>query len=157
MGDKFKRGFWKTIVVSSLLVGTLDILAATIQTIINGRDPVIMLKFIASGVLGASALGGDASYALWGLFFHYCIATVWTILFFIAYSKMNLLAKNWIATGIGYGIFIWVCMSQIVLPLSKTPALPFNVKGAIIAMVILIVAIGLPLSFLTKKFYRERP
>lgn len=150
-----RRGLWKTVLVAGLLVGTLDILAAIIQTLINGREPLMMLKFIASGVFGKSALTGDTAYAFFGLFFHYCIAMVWTTIFFIAYPKINFLAKNRIATGIGYGVFVWVGMSQIVLPLSNTPALPFNLKGAIIAVLILIVAIGIPLSFMANKFYRK--
>ncbi|MBA4055260.1 MAG: hypothetical protein C0490_11150 [Marivirga sp.] len=146
----------RTIVFAGLLVGTLDILAASIQTLIYGRSPLNMLKFVASGVFGSEALTGGPAFSFYGLFFHYCIAMGWTVLFFLVYPKLDFLSRNRILTGLGYGLFVWICMSQIVLPLSNTPSLPFKLSGAIIAVLILMAAIGLPLSFIANKYYSTR-
>lgn len=145
-----------TILLAGLLVGTLDILAASIQTLIYGRNPLDMLKFVASGVFGNEALTGGLAFSFYGLFFHYCIAMGWTILFFLVFPKLDFLSKNRVLTGLGYGLFVWVCMSQIVLPLSNTPSFPFRLSGAIIAVMILMAAIGLPLSFIASKYYSSR-
>lgn len=146
-------GLFKAILFAGLLVGTLDILVAITQTLIYGRNPLNMLKFIASGVFGKPALTGELPYAFYGLFFHYCIAMGWTILFFLIYPKIELLSRNKIISGICYGFFVWLGMTQLVLPLSNTPPFPFKLSGAIISVSILVVAIGLPLSFLASKFY----
>lgn len=141
------------ILLAGSIVGTLDILAATTQTLIYRRNTMDMLKFIASGVFGNAALAGGPAFSLYGLFFHYCIALGWTILFFLVYPKFNFLSKNRVATGLVYGFFVWICMSQIVLPLSNTPSFPFRLSGAVISVIILMAAVGLPLSFMAGRYY----
>jgi hypothetical protein len=44
-------------------------------------------------------------------------------------------------------------MNFVVLPLSNTPKAPFNLFNAVKALLILIVVIGLPLSFLANHFF----
>ena len=143
------------ILVAGLIVGTLDILSAITQTLINGRDPIVMLKFISSGVFGPEVITGPNMYAIFGLLFHYCIAMIWTIVFFLAYPRMAWMRKNKIVTGIVYGIFVQIMMSQVVLKLANTPPLPFRLTGQLIAAGILIVAIGIPLAFLADRFYKK--
>ena len=94
--------------------------------------------------------------AVWGLLLHFLIAFIWTIIFFFIYPKLRLLSWNRIITGILYGIFIWIIMTQVVVPMSKVTAGPFNLKQAVIAVLILIAAIGLPLSFIAHRFYAVR-
>jgi hypothetical protein len=151
--EQKSKKFSFTLLMAGLLVGTLDIMAATIQTLMNGRNPIGMLKFIASGVFGKAAFSEDIGFAFYGLFFHYVIAMGWTLLFFISFGKLKVLSKNRILTGIGYGVFVWLCMSRVVLPLSNIPPLPFSIAGAIKSVLILIAAIGLPLSFIASRFY----
>ena len=146
----------KAIGRAALIVGTLDIIAATIQTLISGQDPIEMLQFIASGMFGTSAFRGGSGYAIWGLFFHYCIVVIWTTILFVIYPKFDFLSWHKVLTGIGYGLFVKIGMSGVVLPLSNTPGLRFTIQGEIISTAILIMAIGLPLSFLVNKFYQAR-
>jgi hypothetical protein len=139
-----------------LVAGTLDITAAVIQTLINGRDPVMMLKFIASGVFGSASLSGGTGYAVMGLLFHYVIAGIWTWFFFFLYAQVKFLQKNVWLTAVTYGVFVWFVMNRIVLPLSNTPAIPFTVRGALISAAILIAAIGTPLSFMARRYAMSR-
>ncbi|HEY0652408.1 MAG TPA: hypothetical protein VGD65_04730 [Chryseosolibacter sp.] len=153
---KQERSPLGAIIIAGLIVGTLDILAASIQTLINGRNPVGMLKFVASGVFGPEIMTGSDSYALLGLLFHFCIAMGWTGLFFFLYARMSWMRKNKFLTGVIYGLFVQIMMSQIVLKLANTPPIPFRLKGQIIAAGILIVAIGIPLAFLADRHYRSK-
>lgn len=140
-----------TVLSAWLIVGTLDLTAAIVQTLINGRDPRMMLKFIASGVFGMQALQGGTIYAVLGALFHYLIAFLWTGLFFFLYPKIRFLSQQVLFTGILYGLFIWVVMNRIVLPLSRTPPIPFSVRGALIGAGILIVALGIPLALIARR------
>jgi hypothetical protein len=152
-----KKDFWKTVLLAGLLVGSLDIIAALVNFYINtGKDPKIVLKYIASAVSGSSAFQGDNTTVALGLLLHFLIAFTWTILFFIIYPKLRLLSWNRIFTGILYGIFIWIIMSQVVVPMSKATAGVFILKQAVIAVLILIAAIGLPLSFIAHRYYAVR-
>jgi len=66
---------------------------------------------------------------------------------------LKLLTWNWVLTGVAYGIFIWIIMNQAVVPMSNASTGAFNLKQAVIAALILIGAIGLPLSFIAHRFY----
>src|SRR5258708_4777139 len=111
-----KGNLVKTIMWAGLLVGTLDITAAFIQTLAYGRNPISVLNFIASGVFGKQAFSGGLPFAFCGMVFHYCIAYSWTTLLFLTYPQLKFLSKNRILTGLGYGLFIWLIMTRIVLP-----------------------------------------
>ena len=90
-----------------------------------------------------------------GLILHYLVAFAFTIFFFWLFPKVKALSKNKIVTAIVYGIFTWMVMNLIVVPLSNVPARPFDISNAIINVLILIVCIGLPLSFMAAKFYKK--
>lgn len=142
----------RTMWLAWLMAGTLDLTAAVIQMLINGRDPVMMLKFIASGVFGSAALAGGNGYAVLGVLFHYLIAGIWTWLFFLLYPQFRFLQKNVWITALTYGLFVWFVMNRIVLPLSNTPSIPFTIRGALISAAVLIVAIGMPLSIMARRY-----
>ena len=132
-----------------LIVGTLDILAACSYYFIKtGKNPVMILKFIASIVFGNEALAGGNIMLFCGLIFHFVIAFSFTLFFFWIFFKIPALSKNRILTGIIYGIFISLVMQLLVVPLSRTPKQPFNFTNAVINVIILIVCIGIPLSFM---------
>lgn len=146
--------FFRTVALAGLLVGTLDISAAFIQFVIQtGRNPIRILWFIASGILGKSAYNGSAITAIFGLLLHFFIAYCFTFLFILIYPHINFLSKNIVISGIIYGIFIWLIMNQIVVPLSNTQKFGFSWTQALIACSILILAIGIPLSIIAKKYY----
>lgn len=137
-----------------LLAGTLDILAALLHYFIKtNKDPLPVLKFIASGVFGKEAFTGGNSMYIWGLVFHFLIAIAFTVFFFWAYSLFPSLFKYRLLTGIVYGLFIWAVMQFIVLPLSNAPKMAFRPLNAMLAAGILIVCIGIPLAFLVGKRY----
>ncbi len=153
-----KRALLPTILWTGLLAGTLDISSAFVDYYTaTGKNPLWILKYIASGIYGPAALTdpGAGVMAL-GLFLHYLIAFSFTFFFFWIYPKIPLLAKNRIVTAILYGLFIWMVMNLVVLQLSAAPHAPLNklnplkaLKGALI----LITMLGLPLSFSAYKTY----
>ena len=152
-----ERSALKAILLATLIAGTLDILAAIVSyTIKGGKEPVKIFYFIASGVFGKDmAYGSGSGMAVAGLLFHYMIALLFAIFLFFVYPSLKSFLKNKIVIGLLYGIFVWLVMNKIVLPLSNSPALPFNVKGAVIGALILMFCIGLPLALIIDKFYSK--
>lgn len=151
-----KKNLWKTIALSGLLVGSLDIIAALVQFYSKtGKDPLIVLKYIASAVVGKEAFSGGNPMAIVGLLLHFVIAFAWTIFFFWIYPKLKLQTMNRVLTGVLYGIFIWLIMTRIIVPMTKVTTSGFDWKQAGIAASILIAAIGLPLSFIAARYYRK--
>lgn len=143
------------IVKAGLIVGTLDILSALAYYFINTgeKNVFIVLKFIASGIFGKEAFSAGNRMILTGLVLHYIIAFAFTIFFFLIFPKIKAFSKNKILTGVIYGIFIWIVMNLVVVPLSKIGPQPFNMINSLINVIILIVCIGIPLSFMASKFY----
>jgi len=151
------KSLLKTIAWVGLLAGSLDILSACLQAYIaRGTSPIVILQFIASAAVGKVAFTAGWQMPLLGLLFHFIIAYSFTALFFLVYPSIKFLSKNILVTAVVYGIFIYVVTNMLVLPLTKLPAIPFHFDKALIATAILIVAIGLPLSFFARQFYRNR-
>ena len=147
----------KTILITGLIAGTLDILAASTNAYLrSGISPIRVLQFVASGLFGTEAFSGGLTMAFSGLIIHYMIALSWTLLFFLIYPKLSFLSKNKIVTGILYGIFVWLAMNFVVLPLTAVPKSPFNATQAIVGTVILIFMIGLPISILANRYYSNK-
>lgn len=145
------------IIKAGVIVGTLDILSAFIYySIKTGKNPLNILLFIASGLFGKEAFtGGNKMMMMIGLILHYFIAFAFTIFFFWIFPRIKGFAKNKLLAGIVYGIFIWVVMNLAVVPLSNISSRPFDVTNAIINVLILIVCIGIPLSYLASRFYKK--
>jgi hypothetical protein len=150
------RGLWPAILRAGLLAGTLDISSAFIKYLIEGKkNPEIILKYIASGVMGRPAMQGGWDIAALGLLLHYVIAFIFTILLFWLYPRLKLVRFHPLLIGVLYGIFTWLVMNLMVVPYSKVPKAtgPFNWNQAVIGALILIVCIGIPVSFLARKYY----
>lgn len=145
----------KLFIKAWLLVGVLDILAAFLSFYIStGKSPLIVLKFIASALLGSAAY--SASGSIWvGLLLHFAVAFLFALFFFIAYKPLKLYKLQWVVLGIVYGIFIWLVMNKLVLPITMVKQQPFKWTDAIRAALILITMIGLPLSWMLNKAERK--
>lgn len=147
----------RTIAWVGLLAGSLDILSAFVQAyLVRGTSPVLVLQYIASGAVGKAAFAGGWQIALLGLLFHFIIAYSFTALFFIVYPSIKFLSRSIVLTAVIYGIFIYIAMNQVVLRFTKVPPGAFHVNKALIATAILIVAIGLPVAYFARKFYRAK-
>ncbi len=153
-GNQRPKSFFKIILLTGFIAGSLDAIAASVNFLIRtGKSPVRIFQFVASGVFGKNPIPAGYTRAAWGLFFHFCIAYSFTLFFFLVYPKINILRINKIITGLLYGVFVWLVMNLIVVPLSNTPKLPFNLTQTIIGIIILMLAIGLPISLMAKKYY----
>ena len=58
--------------------------------------------------------------------------------------------------GILYGLFVWAVMNLAVVPLSFGKPVSIVVNKAAIAALILIAAIGIPVSLLADKYYSKK-
>jgi len=145
----------RTILFAGLTAGFLDGAVSVINYLIstNGKNPVKIFNFIASGVFGKKAFTGGWAMAGWGLLFHFIIACLFAAFFYLLYHRIKYLSKNIIISGVVYGIFVWLVMNRVVVPLSNTPTLPFVVYKAIISVLILIFFVGIPIALVVHKYY----
>ena len=156
--SKQKNGFWRTVFWSGLLAGTLDIGAALGHFYLKtGKDPMRVMNFIASGVFGSKAFTGGTEMILWGFIFHFIIAYAITIVFFLLYPRLHFLSINVALTALLLGITAWLVTNLVILPLSRTPDVKTSTDQVITGISILVLCIGLPLSFMAKHYYKREP
>ncbi len=157
MSSTGKLKAYQVILIGGLVAGTLDIAAACISSWLqNEVSPPRVFRYIASGVLGPSALTAGTGIAALGLFLHYVIATGWTVLFYLASRQLKVLVNYAIPSGLLYGIFVYVLMNFVVVPLSLVPSrrVPPTLSSRALQAAILMFCIGLPISIIVKKFAR---
>jgi uncharacterized membrane protein YagU involved in acid resistance len=93
---------------------------------------------------------------IWGTVFHFMIAFLFTSFLFLIYPFVKKWIKNKFVTGTVYGLFIWVIMNRIVVPLSNVSHRPFDASQSIIAAAILICMIGIPVAWIADVFFARR-
>ena len=146
----------KQILITTLIAGTLDITGAFISGyLVRGVSPDIILKSIASGVFGKAAFDGGFGMMAMGLLFHFIIAFACTFIFFILYPKINFLKKNIFLNAVLIALSAWMVTNLIIMPLSKFGMPAFTTASVARAISILILCIGLPISYSAKKYYQS--
>ena len=146
----------QTIFWSGLVVGVLDYIAAAIVFFVYFKmNPLQVLQAVAGGVYGVEAFKGGAFMTSAGLFFHFLIAYVIAIIYFYAYPKISILGKYKIASGLAYGLGIWLVMNLLVLPVTNFPPSPFNAGLAALGILWHMTLTGLPASLITHKYYAK--
>ncbi len=147
----------RSIVTAWLVAGSLDILTACLYFWMRtGKDPLRVLYFVASGLFGKTALTGGIVYAAAGLLLHYLIALSFTLFFFLIYPHLRFLSWNKWLTSLLYGSFVWIVMNCLIVPMSLTSKSPFRFDQAVVSAMILIVMIGMPLTWIIGKYYSHK-
>ncbi|WP_264538083.1 DUF1440 domain-containing protein [Flavobacterium sp. N1736] len=145
-----------TIFLSGLIAGTLDILAAIIiyAILLEKTTPIKILQSIASSIFKKEAYSGGSQMAWYGLGLHFIIALIFAWFYFTVYPYLPFLKKSALFSGILYGIFVWIIMNLIVLPIvfPVLPAKHFDFP-LLLSILILIFCIGFPIAFIVRKFY----
>jgi CHASE2 domain-containing sensor protein len=130
-----------------LVAGILDgVSACLLAWVLAKRSPALVFRFVASGVFGTKAF--QQRPMPWvGLAFHLGIALAFTAAYFGLCTFWPWPLYHPVAAAIGYGLVVWAIMNRGVVPLSKVPPRPMPFWLAVVNMVILIGAIGLPVAW----------
>ena len=148
---------WKQIFKATLIVGWMDITAASFQAwLIKGITPDIVLKYIASGGFGKDSFAGGTGVIVFGLPVHFFIAFACTLVYFLLYPKLKLLRILILLSSLLIALAAWAVTTQVIVPVSKIKPVPFNLTKVLIAMAILYWCIGLPVSFFAKRYYNNK-
>ena len=140
----------RTIAITGLIVGAMDITAAIIQAISRGATATRLLQFVASGLIGQKAFQGGGGTAALGLGLHFVIAFTLVAVFYVASRRLILLRRHAVVSGLIYGLIVFGFMNLVVLPLSA--ARPrHSLTGDLIQIGIHMFVIGLPTSLLVRR------
>jgi hypothetical protein len=141
----------RTIAITGLIVGAMDITAACIQAISRGATVTRLLQFVASGLIGPKAFQGGTATAALGLGLHFLIAFSLVAVFYAASRRIAFLRRQALISGIIYGLIVYAFMNLVVLPLSAAKP-RHTLSGDLIQIGIHMFIIGLPTALLVRRF-----
>lgn len=139
------------IATAILVVGVLDITSAFIIWWARGVGSMRGLQSLASGLLGQQAYDGGAATASLGLALHFFVASVVVTVFYLASRRISFLTQHPFASGILYGIAVYLVMYWIVLP-DAFPQFRHRPFNDVLAILIHITLIGLPTALIVRRF-----
>ncbi|HYD11719.1 MAG TPA: hypothetical protein VEC11_02610 [Allosphingosinicella sp.] len=149
------RSLARPIVTATLIAGTLDILAAITLTLLYGRDPMNMLRYVGSGPFpGATGMGTAGSVL--GLAVHFALMAIMVTIFVVAAARLRALWQKPILWGVLYGVATYVAMNWIVVPLRFHTPLPPSAMAIATQLFCHIVLVGIPIALVTARHFRSR-
>ena len=134
-----------------LIAGTLDIAYAAVLSVAAGGTIGGMLRGVASGPFpGASGWGAGGAIA--GLGVHFAIMAAMVAAWFAAVRRWPALStRSWWLTGTLYGLFLYLVMNAIVLPLRfGSPFPPADLAKAAALLLPHILLVGWPIAWFAR-------
>lgn len=108
------------VLAGGITLATLDLIyACSMWAWLRHVSPMRLLQFIASGALGKAAFEGGVATALAGAGFHYGIAIVMVLTYYLASTRLRVLVEHPVRYGLPYGLLLWGVMTYVVVPLSR--------------------------------------
>lgn len=149
------RSPFPTIVLAAFLAGLLDLVLAIIvySVFLDKTTAVKILQSVASGAFGKAAYEGGIKMAALGIVFHFAISLMFTLFYFFIYPRLAFLRQHGVISGMVYGIFIWMVMNLIVLPIAFSGMLPMEPGATMIGISIIILGVGLPISLIAHFYF----
>jgi hypothetical protein len=152
----------KPILYAGALVGALDITAACIEAYVNyGFAPPRLLRGVATGLLGRSALEGGFGTAALGLLMHFTMALTVAAIFYALSRRLSLPQKlsGVVAVGLLYGAAVFAVNNFATAPfLSWVRSLYLNTPISFrhpmgwSQFVIHLFCVGLPIALVMHRY-----
>jgi uncharacterized membrane protein YagU involved in acid resistance len=114
-----------------------------------------MLQGIASGLLGPQSFEGGMATAGLGIAIHFLIAFTAAAVFYVGSRQFSFLTRHAIASGLLYGIAVYVFMYWLVVPLVFAQA-RHSISRDLTAVIVHMVLIGLPIALVVRRFSQEQ-
>ena len=143
-----KSSGWSPVVAGGLVAGAFDIAYACIFWALKaGVVPRRILQSVAAGLIGreAAVQGGNATAAL-GFVLHFFIALTMAAIYFLVSRHWSLLWRRAWMLGAIYGLWLYIAMNYIVVPMSRAGGGGTNRDPVWITLSVLVhvVLIGIP-------------
>ena len=148
-------GGLSTVLLGGLTAGVLDITAASASSWLrSGRGVVTTFQSVAGGLYGAETFNGGYQTAALGLLIHFFIALSWTFVYYLLSRKLKFMTGQALLSGVIYGIFVWMFMYLIVLPLSawRSAVSSYTFSAVLTGVLIHIFCVGLPIALVVRRF-----
>jgi uncharacterized membrane protein YagU involved in acid resistance len=136
-----------------LIAGTLDISENLIFNAFRHIAPKVIFEYIASGLTGAWAFRAGAAAVMLGMAIHYAIALFWTAVYFFTSRRWAILVQRPVLCGLVYGVWVYLVMNVMVLPLTRLPraAAALTLASRVNHIMAVLFCIGVTIAVLVKR------
>ncbi len=141
----------RAILYATLVVGILDATDGIVTFGLAGQNPVQVLQYIASSLLGKKAFSEGLASAGIGLVLHFAVSLVVTSIYILASRRVEFLRTQWVLMGLLYGAAVWLVMNLVVLRLTSVAHGPIPTSAFVSGIIGHALFVGLPSSFFAKK------
>jgi uncharacterized membrane protein YagU involved in acid resistance len=153
-GDRSVPGslpFARALLYATLLAGALDATDGVVFFGLHGLNPIQVLQYIASGLLGAQSFRGGLATAGLGVLVHFAIAFVVAAIYLLAGRRISALRSQWVVFGLLYGAAVWAVMNLAVLPHSAVAPSSISTAALLNGVIGHALFVGLPIAFFAHK------
>ena len=116
----------KAVLWGGLIAGVLDAVDGVVAFGLTGLNPLQVLQYIASGLLGPSSFRGGLWTAALGTVLHFFIAFAVAAVYIVASQRITVLKSKAVFSGLLFGVAVYFFMNYVVLPLSAVAHSPFS-------------------------------
>ena len=144
-----QRAMIKAILWGGLVGGTVDIFSASLISMLS---PLLIMRFIAAGLLGPGVIKGGLDISFIGLLLQWLMCIIIAAIYVSASRRLVWMHRDWRLTGIAYGVPVYFVMTYVVLPLSALHHwTAFDLKGFVLNLAAMMV-FGLIIAYSTSRF-----
>lgn len=140
----------KSLLYATLVCGALDATDGVVFFGLRGFNPIQVLQYIASGLLGARSFRGGLATAGLGVVVHFAIALVVAAIYILASRKLPVLRTQAVSIGLLYGAAVYLTMTYVVLPMSAVAPTAFSIAALLNGLIGHALFIGLPVALFAK-------
>ena len=141
----------RAILYATLVVGVLDATDGVVFLGLHGRNPIQVLQYIASSLLGTRSFSDGLASAGLGLVLHFAVSLVVATIYILVSRRVAALRTQWVLLGLLFGAAVWVVMNLMVLPLTAVAPNPITTAALINGVIGHALFVGLPSAFFAKQ------
>jgi hypothetical protein len=135
------------ILLGGFIAGTLDIGAAAL---INAVSVPVILKAIASGILGKASFEQGIEAESLGVLLQWAMSIFIAAIFVVTASRVAILKRQWLAAGLAYGVGVFFVMNYVVVPLSAIGRVPHFTAARFIENLLAMLLFGVIIAFFAR-------
>jgi hypothetical protein len=139
------------ILYATLAVGVLDATDGVVFRGLQGQNPIQVLQYIASSVLGTRSFSHGLASAGLGLVLHFAVSLVVVAIYILASRRVAVLRTQWVFVGLLYGVAVWAVMNLVLLPLTAVAHDPIPLAAWVNGVISHALFVGLPSAFFAHK------
>ncbi len=146
------------LLAAGALVAVLDgaFAVALYVYVLRACSAAQLWQSIAGALLGRAAFrGGTATVAL-GLALHFAVAYGWTLAYAALWAtsgqlrELTATTRGALAAGAAFGVFIWLAMDFVVVPLTRATATPLWSPVFVILLTWHALGVGMPIALIVR-------